>query len=150
MRIFSFLVAAMFVLAGVAEAQAPPAAAPRPRRNGGFVPGQERPTGDPAQIARGKTIYEISCRGCHGADLRGGDMGGPNLLRSQLSLSDKDGEMIIPIIEGSRQAMGMPKIPMTSDDAKAAAAYVRSILAKLSVSGRVEAVAVAVEKHLVK
>ena len=47
------------------------------RRPGGFVPGQQRPPGDPAQIARGKTLYGISCTGCHGADLRGGDMGGP-------------------------------------------------------------------------
>ena len=53
------------------------------RGSGGFVPGQQRPPGDPAQIARGKTLYGISCTGCHGADLRGGDMGGPNLLRSQ-------------------------------------------------------------------
>src|SRR4051812_26999678 len=57
---------------------------------GGFVPGQQRPPGDPAELARGKTLYGISCTGCHGADLRGGDMGGPNLLRSQLTLSDQD------------------------------------------------------------
>ncbi len=32
------------------------------RRPGGFVPGQQRPPGDPAQIARGKTLYGVSCR----------------------------------------------------------------------------------------
>src|SRR6185369_9779205 len=53
---------------------------------GGFVPGQQRKPEDPAQVDRGKTIYGISCTGCHGADLRGGDMGGPNLLRSQLTI----------------------------------------------------------------
>src|SRR6266513_5889628 len=53
-------------------------------RAGGFVPGQQRPPGDPAQIARGKTLYGISCTGCHGADMRGRDMGEPNLLRSQV------------------------------------------------------------------
>src|ERR1700719_2483297 len=72
------------------------------RSPGGFVPGQQRPPGDPVQIARGKTLYGISCTGCHGADLRGGDLGGPNLLRSQLALSDRDGELILPIIQGSR------------------------------------------------
>jgi len=51
----------------------PPPAAGRGgggRRAGGFVPGQQRPPGDPVQIARGKTLYGISCTGCHGADLR--------------------------------------------------------------------------------
>jgi cytochrome c oxidase cbb3-type subunit 3 len=97
------------------------------RRAGGFVPGQQRPPGDPVQIARGKTLYGVSCTGCHGADLRGGDMGGPNLLRSQVALSDQDGELIVPIIQGSRQSSGMPAISMSPDDAKAVAAYVRSI-----------------------
>src|SRR5436305_1154415 len=65
---------------------------------GGFVPGQQRRPENPAEVERGKSIYSISCTGCHGADLRGGDMGGPNLLRSQLALSDKAGELIVPII----------------------------------------------------
>ena len=102
----------LFVLIfGVAAlmAQGPPPAAQGGRRSGGFVPGQQRPPGDPAQIARGKTLYGISCTGCHGADLRGGDMGGPNLLRSQVALSDQDGELIVPIIQGSRQNTGMPR-----------------------------------------
>src|SRR2546425_11243607 len=77
-------------------------------RVGGFVPGQQRPPGDPVRIARGKTLYGISCTGCHGADLRGGDLGGPNLLRSQVALSDKDGELIVPIIQGGRKDTGMP------------------------------------------
>src|ERR1700709_1144572 len=71
-------------------------------------PAQQRPPGDPALIARGKTLYSISCQGCHGVDLRGGDLGGPNLLRSQVVLSDQDGELILPIIQGARQATGMP------------------------------------------
>ena len=102
---------------------------------GGFVPGQKRPPGDPAQIARGKTLYGINCRGCHGADLRGGDMGGPNLLRSQIALSDMDGELIVPIIQGSRQNMGMPAIRMSPEDAKAVAAYVRSVVGTIGVQG---------------
>jgi len=105
------------------------------RRVGGFVPGQKRPPGDPAQIARGKTLYGISCTICHGADLRGGDMGGPNLLRSQVALSDRDGEMIVPIIQGSRQNSGMPAIPMSPDDGKAVAAYLRSVLETIGGQG---------------
>jgi cytochrome c oxidase cbb3-type subunit 3 len=105
------------------------------RGSGGFVPGQQRPPGDPAEIARGKTIYGISCTGCHGADLRGGDLGGPNLLRSQTALADQDGERIIPVIEGSRQTSGMPAIPMSPADAKAVSAYVRSVLETIGRQG---------------
>jgi len=105
------------------------------RRAGGFVPGQKRPPGDPVQIARGKTLYGITCTICHGADLRGGDMGGPNLLRSQVALSDREGELILPIIQGSRQNSGMPAIAMSPDDAKAVAAYVRSVLETIGGQG---------------
>ncbi len=97
------------------------------RRPGGFVPGQRRPPGDPAQMARGKALYGINCTGCHGADLRGGDLGGPNLFRSQVALSDREGELIVPIIQGSRQNEGMPAINVSPEDAKAVAAYVRSV-----------------------
>jgi cytochrome c oxidase cbb3-type subunit 3 len=102
---------------------------------GGFVPGQKRPPGDPAQIARGKTLYAINCQGCHGSDLRGGDMGGPNLLRSQVALSDLNGELIVPIIHGARQKMGMPRIGIGDADANAVAAYVRSVIETIQVQG---------------
>jgi cytochrome c oxidase cbb3-type subunit 3 len=129
--------------------QSPPAPAPgaqtpgtqnvpppnEPLHRGGFVPGQKRAAADPAQIARGKTLYAINCRGCHGPDLRGGDLGGPNLLRSQVALSDLNGELIVPIIHGSRQSMGMPAIPLNDADANAAAAYVRSVIESIKVQG---------------
>jgi cytochrome c oxidase cbb3-type subunit 3 len=105
------------------------------RRAGGFVPGQQRPPGDPAQIARGKTLYGIGCAGCHGADLRGGDLGGPNLLRSQVALSDRDGELVLPIIQGSRKDSGMPAIDMSPADGAAVAAYVRSVLETIGRQG---------------
>lgn len=127
------LLALAITAAGQAPAQAPPAGGNR--APGGFVPGQKRPPGDPAQIARGKTLFEINCRSCHGADLRGGDMGGPNLLRSQVALSDLDGELIVPIIQGSRQSMGMPAIGVSPQDAKAIAAYVRSVMATIGRQG---------------
>jgi cytochrome c oxidase cbb3-type subunit 3 len=87
------------------------------------------------QIARGKALYGIDCTGCHGADLRGGDLGGPNLLRSQLALSDQDGELILPIIQGSRQSQGMPAVDMSKEDGLAVAAYVRSIVATIGRQG---------------
>jgi cytochrome c oxidase cbb3-type subunit 3 len=62
-------------------------------------------------------------------------MGGPNLLRSQLALSDKDGEMIVPVILGSRQNSGMPAIPMNEADGKAVSAFVRSVLGTIGTQG---------------
>src|SRR5271169_5949127 len=112
-----------------------PAQAPGGGRAGGFVPGQQRPPGDPVQIARGKALYGIHCTGCHGVDLRGGDLGGPNLLRSQLTLSDQGGELILPIIQVSRQNAGMPAIEMSKEDGLAVSAYVRSIVATIGKQG---------------
>ena len=71
---------------------------------GATFPAQQRPPADPAIVARGKALYGINCTSCHGTDLRGGDQGGPNLLRSPVVLEDKDGELILPIVQGSRQA----------------------------------------------
>ena len=131
--------------ASLALSQAPPPPpqpseavpqAPPVRHFGRLVPGQQRASGDPAQIARGKTLYGVHCTGCHGADLRGGDMGGPNLLRSQVALSDQAGEMIVPIIQGARESAGMPAIPMSPEDAHAVAAYVRSIVGTIGSQGR--------------
>ncbi len=103
---------------------------------GGFVPGAVRPPIDPAIVARGKTLYGINCQGCHGPDLRGGDLGGPNLLRSQVALTDHDGELIVPIIQGGRQAMGMPKIGLSIEDSNTVAAYVRSVIATIGGQGK--------------
>jgi cytochrome c oxidase cbb3-type subunit 3 len=125
----------------------PPAAGGR--RPGGFVPGQQRPPGDPAQIARGKTLYGIHCTVCHGPDLRGGDRGGPNLLRSQAALSDQNGELILPIIQGSRQSSGMPAIAMRPEDGMAVAIYVRSVMETIGRQGMPPSIGLAAPSVLV-
>ena len=122
-------------LAMLSLAQQPAAEVPAQRPPGGFIPGAVRPPVDPAVLERGKTLYGINCQGCHGQDLRGGDLGGPNLLRSQVALADQDGELIVPIIQGARQAMGMPRIPLSIDDSKTVAAYVRSVLETIGAAG---------------
>lgn len=101
---------------------------PNPRALATF-PAQQRPPGDPVLIAHGKTLYVASCQNCHGADLRGNTQGGPSLLRSQVVLSDQDGELIQPIVQGARKNSGMPAINMTPTDIKATATFIHSIVA---------------------
>ncbi len=121
-----------------APAGAPPAA-PAGRAGGGqrgaTFPAQQRPPADPAIVERGKALYGINCQSCHGADLRGGDMGGPNLLRSQVVLGDLDGELILPIIHGSRAAMGMDAININDTDAHAVATYLHAVAATMQGQG---------------
>jgi len=80
------------------QEQAPPA-------QGAFVAYPQRAPGDPAAIERGKALYGANCLFCHGADAKGGDGGGPNLLRSSVVLDDQKGERIAPIVREGRAAM---------------------------------------------
>src|SRR5829696_2952984 len=83
--------------------QQPPAGRGRGRGDQpATFPAQQRPPGDPALIERGRGIYSTTCAACHGGDLRGGQLGGPNLLRSLVVLNDQQGELILPIVRGSR------------------------------------------------
>lgn len=101
-------------------------------------PAQQRPAGDPALIARGQQLYSVNCLFCHGADLRGGDSGGPNLLRSQMLFNDQEGELIGPLIVGGSQTQGggmMPAIPLPGNDVQAVAAYLHSVQASMRGQG---------------
>lgn len=111
--------------------QAPPAGGGRQGR--GAFPAMQRPQADAAVIERGGTLYGINCRLCHGPDLRGGDLGGVNLLRSALVLNDKDGDLIYPVVKEGRNNPGMPPmppLPLPEADVKAIAAYIHSVTAK--------------------
>jgi len=122
----------------VPGAPAPAAQGGRGARGGGQgaptqgFPAQQRPPGDATLIARGNTLYGIHCRSCHGADLRGGEQGGPNLLRSEVTLNDQSGELIQSVIREGRRNPGMPPMPaidLSADDSRAIAEYIHSILA---------------------
>ena len=111
----------------------PPAAAPGIFGQATF-PGKQRPAGDPAVIARGQALFGINCKACHGADLRGGDLGGPNLLRSQIVLGDQAGEAIIPVVRQGRPASQsgppMPGFPLPLTDIQAISEYIHSVVGK--------------------
>jgi cytochrome c oxidase cbb3-type subunit 3 len=104
----------------------------------GTFPAQQRPPADAAVIERGKALYGLTCRACHGVDLRGGDMGGPNLLRSQLVLNDKNGESIGEVIRTGRTPPGgtpMPPQQMSDADSRAVAEYIHSVTATAAPQG---------------
>jgi cytochrome c oxidase cbb3-type subunit III len=130
--------AALFAIAMAAAAQAPPAqtsstpAQPPARAGraggggggGGFsnaFPQHEK--ADQATIDRGKALYGVNCNFCHGSDARGGE-GGPNLLRSDLVLNDKNGEAIAVVVQNGRGEM--PKLNLTNEQVSDIAAFIHS------------------------
>lgn len=91
---------------------------------GGFANAfPQRPPGDPAAVARGKALYEMTCGFCHGEDARGGD-GGGNLLRSQIVLDDNKGELIGNVVRTGAGAM--PKLEFTDAQLADIAAFIHS------------------------
>lgn len=133
--VFSAVLATLTV--GIIAAQPPaqpPAQNPPPGGRGGRGGGggggfanafPQHAPGDPAAIARGKALFGVNCQFCHGSDARGGE-GGPNLLRSELTLNDENGEKIAPVIQNGRVDQGMPKFPMTNEQVSDIAAFLHS------------------------
>ncbi len=89
---------------------------------------QQRALPSTEVIERGNGLYQVNCMACHGRDLRGGDGGGPNLLRSDIVLNDVEGEVIGELLRN-----GLNRMPAnTSLDAEAIrsiAGYIHSVLA---------------------
>lgn len=122
---------------GQATTPAPPPGpgGPGSRQSQARFPAHQRPPADPAVVARGKAVFAGSCGACHGADGRGGQLGGANLLRSQLVLNDKDGELIGPVVLNGRPGTLMPPIPVAPEDLKAIAAFLHDLQSKGSNQG---------------
>jgi cytochrome c oxidase cbb3-type subunit 3 len=91
-------------------------------------PAQQRDPADPAVVARGRATYDTECRFCHGADLRGGERGGSNLLRSPVVLNDREGEGLQTVIQGSHKDR-VSATGVSGDDLKSLAAFIHSVLA---------------------
>src|SRR3954470_10902612 len=86
----------------------------------------QRPPAPAAVVERGRALYGVNCNFCHGSDARGGE-GGPNLLRSQMVLDDKNGELIATVVQKGRVDMGMPAFPnLTASQVRDIAAYIHN------------------------
>ncbi|SPE33925.1 Cytochrome c, class I [Candidatus Sulfopaludibacter sp. SbA3] len=114
------------LLAAQGPPQTPPAGAPGGRggRGGGFGAAfPQHPPADPAVVDRGKALYGVHCNFCHGSDARGGE-GGPNLLRSDLVLNDKNGELIAAVVQNGKGEM--PRLSLSYEQVSDIAAYIHS------------------------
>jgi cytochrome c oxidase cbb3-type subunit 3 len=97
-------------------------------------PAQQRALPPQDLIDRGNGLYQVNCMACHGGDLRGGDQGGPNLLRSDFVLNDVQGEYMGEVIRNGMNRMP----PITTLDAagiEAVAGYIHSVVAQAERQG---------------
>ena len=88
--------------------------------------GQGRTAQDPAAVDRGKALFGVSCGFCHGSDARGGSTG-PNLWRSALVLTDRDGTALATLIREGRPDKGMPPTTLPDDQIADIATFLRSL-----------------------
>ena len=138
LRLVTLAVVGMALHVGAQAPTAAGGAGQGPDRRQAPFPALQRPPGDQELIARGQALYGISCRSCHGVDLRGGELEGPNLLRSQLVLRDQQGELMGPVILEGRSSPGggeMPPQPLPEEDVRAVVAYIHDILSTASRQG---------------
>jgi cytochrome c oxidase cbb3-type subunit 3 len=109
----------------------PPGTPPAPAARPSAYP--VRAAADPAVVQRGRQIFSANCSFCHGSDARGGE-GGPNLIRSELVLNDKNGELITTVVQNGRPDKGMPKFDLSLEEIASIATFIHS----MPVGGRAE------------
>jgi cytochrome c oxidase cbb3-type subunit 3 len=119
----------MGTIALIAQQSPPPSTAAKPPAIpeapfGNAYP--TRPPADPAAVQQGRQIFSANCSFCHGSDARGGE-GGPNLIRSQTVLDDKNGELITTVVQNGRPDKGMPKFDLTAEQVGTIATFLHSI-----------------------
>jgi cytochrome c oxidase cbb3-type subunit 3 len=114
----------IFVAGAIQLGAQAPAEGARGGRGGAITTGYpSRPPADPVVVERGRLLYSTNCAFCHGADARGGE-GGTNLLRSEIVLNDKSGELIGDILRNGLSAM--PKFELNADQVSDIAAFIHS------------------------
>lgn len=104
-------------------------AAPRPRRAPSTV-GSQGPMPVHAkytagQIEGGGVVFVQNCAFCHGKDAGGGESG-PDLTRSKLVSSDKEGEAIGVVIRNGRPDKGMPRFNLPDAEIVNLVAFIHS------------------------
>jgi cytochrome c oxidase cbb3-type subunit III len=102
----------------------PPGTPPAPAARSSAYP--VRAAADPAVVQRGRQIFSANCSFCHGSDARGGE-GGPNLIRSELVLNDKNGELVTTVVQNGRPDKGMPKFDLSLEEIASIAAFIHSM-----------------------
>jgi cytochrome c oxidase cbb3-type subunit III len=114
----------IFVAGAIQLGAQAPAEGARGGRGGAITTGYpSRPPADPVVVERGGRLYSTNCAFCHGSDARGGE-GGTNLLRSEIVLNDKSGELIGDILRNGLSAM--PKFELNADQVSDIAAFIHS------------------------
>ena len=89
----------------------------------GPVPEHAKFTG--SQKETGGVLFIQNCAFCHGKDAGGGESG-PDLTRSKLVSSDKEGEAIGVVIRNGRIDKGMPKFNLPDTDTLDLVAFIHS------------------------
>jgi cytochrome c oxidase cbb3-type subunit 3 len=100
-----------------------PARAPSTVGSQGPLPEHAKFTG--TQIDAGGSLFLQNCAFCHGKDAGGGESG-PDLTRSKVVSSDKEGEAIGPVIRNGRPDKGMPKFNLADADVLNLVAFIHS------------------------
>jgi mono/diheme cytochrome c family protein len=93
---------------------------------GGLGVGGAKPAQDNAAVERGKAAFGIHCGFCHGSDARGGSTG-PNLWRSVVVLTDRDGSGVAQVIREGRPDKGMPPMNLPDAQIKDVVAFLNSL-----------------------
>src|SRR5579871_1160532 len=120
------------LLASSAAAQQSNSGPPRGFDRGPVAAFPARPKAPADVLARGKAAYDTNCASCHGADARGGERGGNNLLRSDITMKDSDGTLLRQFLlnptgaEHSGVREGPQKFDLTPEQASDISAYVRN------------------------
>jgi len=77
------------------------------------------------QVDGGAVLFQQNCAFCHGKDAGGGESG-PDLTRSKLVSSDKEGEAIGVVVRNGRTDKGMPKFNLPDSDVLNLVAFIHS------------------------
>jgi cytochrome c oxidase cbb3-type subunit 3 len=120
--------AALPFLPGVSAQHATPVPAGPPRTPatvGSQGPPPEHAKFTPQQIEAGGSLFVQNCAFCHGKDAGGGESG-PDLTRSKVVSSDKNGEGIGAVIRNGRQEKGMPRFSLPDTEIMQLVAFVHS------------------------